>query len=244
VTVSDRPHARRPAARLLSAAVALASAVILAAAPATAASRTADAGASASPAVMAEARRVISEALLRYESARTYRLDFAQENYWALADSTTVVNGTLFYERPGRMSLTYDDGSRVVVAGDSMRVYVAQTAQFFVVEVDSSDVAIDPPRLLRAYAPDPISPLAAGEPLSDGSRVVNLRPQASFGEPSLVEVTIDPASGTVTRIAALSSSGDRTTYSIRASRFGVDIPDNRFVLLRPADATLVKGSPF
>lgn len=243
--MSDRPRARRAApARLSPATAALMAAALMAAAPVTAASKTADPGAGVLSARMAEARDVVSAALLRYDSARTYRLDFVQENYWALADSTSVVNGTLLYERPGKMSLTYGDGSRIVVAGDSMRVYAAQTAQFFVVEVDSSDVAIDPPRLLRAYAPDPISPFAAREPLSDGSRVVNLKPQASFSEPTRVEVTIDPGSGTVTKIAALSSSGDRMTYSIRASRFGVDVSEDEFVLRRPSDATLVKGSPF
>jgi len=223
---------------------ALVAAAFVAAAPVAATSRTGDPGAVASSARRAEARAVIAAALERYESARTYRLDFVQENYWALADSTSIVSGTLLYARPGRMSLEYGDGSRIVVAGDSMRVYAAQTAQFFVVEIDSSDVAIDPPRLLRAYAPDPISPFASGEPLPDGSRVVNLKPQASFSEPASVEVTIDPTSGAVTRIAALSSSGDRTTYAIRASRFGVEVPDDKFVLRRPANATTVKGSPF
>lgn len=245
--MSDRPRVRPASyARLLSAAAALVAAAFVAAAlPAAAASRT-DGGpaAGALSARTAEARELVSAALTLYESARTYRLDFVQENYWALADSTSVTGGTLVYERPGKMSLTYDDGSRIVVAGDSMHVYAAQTAQFFVVEVDSSDVAIDPPRLLRAYAPDPISPFAAGEPLSNGSRVVNLRPQASFSEPARVEVTIDAASGTVTKIAAVSSSGDRTTYAIRASRFGVDVSADEFVLHRPTNAALVKGSPF
>lgn len=193
---------------------------------------------------VAEARGVVERALGRYESARTYRIDFTQESYWALADSTTVASGTLFYERPGRMSLTYGDGSRIVVQGDSMRVYTAQTSQFFVVEIDSTDVAIDPPRLLRAYAPDRSVPFAAGEPLPDGSRVINLKPQQSFGEPTRVEVTIDPVSGEVTRIAAVSSSGDRMTYAIRASSFGVNVPEDEFVLRRPTSATLVKGSPF
>ena len=223
---------------------AIVAAALVAAAPVAATSGTGDPGSGASPARRAEARAVITAALERYESARTYRLDFMQENYWALADSTTVVSGTLLYARPGRMSLEYADGSRIVVAGDSMRVYSAQTAQFFVVEIDSSDVAVDPPRLLRAYAPDPISPFAAGEPLPDGSRVINLKPQESFSEPASVEVTIDPATGAVTRIAALSSSGDRTTYTVRASRFGVEVPDDKFVLRRPANATMVKGSPF
>jgi outer membrane lipoprotein-sorting protein len=216
----------------------------MAAAPVSASSATGAPGAGAPSARVAEARGVVAAAIKRYESARTYRLDFVQENYWALADSTSVARGTLIYERPARMSLSYEDGSRIVVAGDSMRVYTAQTAQFFVVEVDSSDVAIDPPRLLRAYAPDPISPFAAGDPRPDGSRMINLRPQASFNEPARIEVTIDPASGTVTRIAAMSSSGDRMTYSIRASRFGLDVSDSEFVLHRPTNATLVKGSPF
>ncbi len=193
---------------------------------------------------MAEARDVVAKAVERYESSRTYRIDFTQESYWALADSTTVASGTLFYERPGRMSLAYEDGSRIVVQGDSMRVYTAQTAQFFVVEIDSTDVAIDPPRLLRAYAPDPSAPFAAGDPLPNGSRVINLKPQESFSEPTRIEVTIDPASGRVTRIAALSSSGDRMTYALRASSFGVDVPEDEFILRRPASATLVKGSPF
>lgn len=241
--MGDRPRAGRATpTRLLP--VVLAAAALVAVAPVTAGAATDVASSDALSTRTAEASAVVASALRRYESSRTYRIDFVQENYWALADTTSVVAGTLTYERPGRLSLAYADGSRIVVADDSMRVYAAPTAQFFAVEVDSSDVAIDPPRLLRAYAPDPARPFAAGEPLQDGSRVVNLRPQASFGEPERVEVTIDPSTGTVTRIAALSSSGDRTTYSLRASRFGVDVSDDEFILRRPANTTLIKGSPF
>jgi outer membrane lipoprotein-sorting protein len=185
----------------------------------------------------------VHAALSRYESAAAYRLDFVQETYWALADSTVTVRGTLHYRRPGAIAIAYDDGSRIVVAGDSMRVYAAQTNQFFVVEVDSTDVAVDPPRLLRAYEADPERPFADSDPLPGGVRVVNLRPGGPYAEPARIEVAVD-AAGDVVSITAVSASGDRTAYRILASRFGVEAPEGTFTLRCPPGATPVRGSPF
>jgi len=191
----------------------------------------------------AEARAVVRGALARYEAAASYSLDFVQETYWALADSTVTVRGTLYYRKPGTIAIAYDDGSRIVVAGDSMRVYTAQTNQFFVVGVDSSDVAVDPPSLLRAYEPDPKRPFAESDPLPGGVRVVNLRPGGPYAEPARVEVAVD-ASGNVDSIMAVSASGDRTVYRVLASRFGAQAPEGTFTLRCPRGATPVRGSPF
>lgn len=203
-----------------------------------------DAAAAEPSAALAEARGVVRAALARYEAARSYRLDFEQETFWALADSTTVVRGTLVYRRPGSVAVRYEDGSRIVVTGDSMRLYTAQTAQFFVGGIDSSDVALDPPRLLRAYEPDPRFPFAEADRRTDGLRVVNLKPGPLYGEPARVLATIDAGTDALTQLTAVATSGDRTTYRILASRFDVNVSDGDFVLRRPPGATLMKGSPF
>lgn len=191
-----------------------------------------------------EAAALVSAALQRYGSAATYRLDFEQESYWALADSSTTARGTLTYKRPGRVSVRYDDGGRIVVTSDSLHVYAPTAGQFFASPVDSSDVAIDPARLLRAFTPDGAAPFAPVDPLSDGSRVVSLVPRSSHGEPARLEVTIDPGDATLSRIMAVSSSGDRTTYWIKSSSFGVSVADSEFVLRRPPGSQLLPGSPF
>jgi outer membrane lipoprotein-sorting protein len=200
-------------------------------------------GVAAGDDALAQARAVVSGALARYEAAASYSLDFVQETYWALADSTVTVRGSLHYRRPGTIAIAYDDGSRIVVAGDSMRVYTAQTNQFFVVGVDSSDVAADPPSLLRACEPDPKRPFAESDPQPGGVRVVNLKPAGPYAEPSRVEVAID-ASGNVVSITALSASADRTVYRVLTSRFDAQAPEGAFTLRRPRGATLVKDSPF
>jgi hypothetical protein len=127
-----------------------------------------------------QAVRLVQEIVERYERARSCRLEFEQSNYWALADSTGRTNGVLLLERPSRVSVRYGDGGRIVVRGDTVRVYVPSTRQLFIAPMDSSDVVIDPARLLKSYRPDTDRPFLPPTPGVDSSntRRLNLVPRA------------------------------------------------------------------
>ncbi len=197
--------------------------------------------AEASPDV-ARARELIARVIERYDDARSYRIGFTQDSYWALADSTMSVSGVLLLERPGNISIRYADGGRIVVAQDSLWVYSPATSQFFVAAVDSADVALDPARLLRQFEPDRTAPFAA-EPRGSITTLI-LKPSTAFSEPVRVEVSIDTNARSVTRIVAFASTGDRTTYTMHASSYDVTVPAGEFVLRRPEGTELITGSPY
>jgi outer membrane lipoprotein-sorting protein len=236
-TGSDAGPAARRVFRCSIAAVGMATAAFLMIASACVAQ-----SASASPEVE-EARALVASVIDRYESSRSYEIEFTQENFWALADTTHAIEGVLLLERPDRLSVTYDDGGRIVVDGDSLRVFVPATNQFFTSSIDSSDVMLDPARLLRQFTPDTERPF---EPLdgAGGLRALNLRPLKSFVEPAHVQVTIDTARRVVVRLVARTTTGDRTTYRMRATRYDVPTPDSEFELKLPAGAERMTGSPF
>jgi outer membrane lipoprotein-sorting protein len=184
------------------------------------------------------ARDLIDIAIDRYEASQRYEIEFVQDTYWALADSTQTIRGILTVSTPSLISVRYVDGGRIVVNAESLWVYVPETNQFFSGPVDSSDVVIDPARLLRQYAPDPTAPL---DERADGTAVVMLRPLQSAREPSSMTVEIDQRSGLLKAIAARMSTGDRTSYRILDTRFGQRIAANEFTLRRPPGAELIEG---
>lgn len=197
-----------------------------------------------------DARGLVRSVIERYESTDSYRLSFQQETYWALADTTYVSDGVLLLKHPSMLSITYDDGSRIVSNGESLWVYVSQTNQFLATEVDSSDVLMDPPRLLRQYEPDPdgaypsptpARPEGAG-PDTDESVALSLRPGRPGGEPASLEVYVDRTSGLIRQIVAHARSGDHTRYTVRSTELNARTSPSDFVLKRPPGAHRLDGA--
>jgi hypothetical protein len=213
----------------------------------------------AEPMIDTEARKLtIAENLIdrlvqRYESEHSYRISFRQESYWALADSSIYSNGVLLLERPARLSVKYDDGSTIVADGDSLWVYMAGTNQYISTEIEADDTIIDPPRVLRQYAPDPSDPYEGPDDIADAKG--DIRPHASgiteaklhlvardaASEPARVEVTMDPSRDLVTGMTAHTRSGDFTRYEITGTEFGVRTAPRDFRFVRPRGAERVGG---
>ncbi|MBN2565516.1 MAG: outer membrane lipoprotein carrier protein LolA [Candidatus Eisenbacteria bacterium] len=195
------------------------------------------------------ALKLIGDVIERYESEASYKLTFQQETYWSLADTTFVSNGVLLLEQPSLLSIRYDDGSRVVADGESVWVYVAQTNQFLATNVDSSDVVMDPPRLLRQYAPDPSGTFPTPTPARPEGKMtdnwstvaLSLKPRGGVGEPASLDVYVDQPGGLVRQIVARSRSGDLTRYTVLSTELGVTTKPSDFKLSRPSGAQRLTG---
>lgn len=183
-------------------------------------------------------QQLIGATIERYEAAETYQLEFTQESYWALADSTQSTRGVLSVINPSQFSIRYENGGRIVVNAESLWVYIPETQQFFSGPVDSSDVAVDPARLLRQYVPDPEIP---SRELDAGTMTIALRPRTGGREPSRLTVEIGRQSGLVESISARTSTGDVTRYSIHSTRFDLPVAPGDFLLARPSGAEAIEG---
>jgi len=202
-------------------------------------------GADPRPARSVEAaEELIASVVSRYASAPSYEIDFTQESYWALADSTQVTTGTLAVVPPSAVSIRYEDGGRIVANGESLRVYVPATNQFFSVRLDSTDVLFDPIGLLSAYAPDAADPFGAEGAVAEVRRVVTLRPRPPAVEPVRLDVEIDGDARLVRGLTAYSSAGDRTRYTLLETRLDARVPASAFKLLPPPGAEIVRGTPY
>jgi outer membrane lipoprotein-sorting protein len=187
-----------------------------------------------------ESGALLRKVIERYEAAPTCRLDFTQESYWALADTVARTTGVLFVKRPRHVSIRYGDSGRLVTNGESLKVYVPETGQFFVSAIDSSDVVLDPAQLLRRYSVDPGIPELVDE--GGGMVSVNLVPNRPPAEPAALRVVIDVDNRSVSRIEAFTSSGDSTVYIVERTDFGLVVPEEEFTLTKPANAQLIVGS--
>lgn len=194
---------------------------------------------------IARADDLVQRVVERYLSHDSYRIAFTQETYWALADTVLTAKGELLVERPLSVSIAYDDGSRVASNGESLWVYTEQTNQFFATTVDSSDIVIDPPRLLKQYEPDPEGPFPTPSPdsvIRINEIVVSLRPTGGVGEPAHLDVYIDSESLLVFKLFARSSTSDWTRYVVHETTFDVETSPDDFVFARPPGSRLITGS--
>ena len=197
--------------------------------------------ASANEPSVADLERELDEAAATYLDADSYRLTFSQENYWALADSSFVTRAVLSARPPQALSISYDDGGRIVASGGTLRVFIPQTNQFFVSRIDSTGLTIDPASILRSYRLHPSDPIISCD---ETHLRVHLIPDNRFMDPSRVDVTIDRARHLVVRLSAHASSGDRSTYDIEHTELGRTIPDSEFRLVAPPGASVQSGSPY
>ncbi len=197
--------------------------------------------ASADEPTVAEIEREIEQAAAAYLEQSSYRLTFSQENYWALADSSFVTHAVLTARPPHTLSISYDDGGRIVASGGTLRVFIPQTNQFFVSLIDSTGLTVDPAAILKSYRLHPSEPLISSD---DTHLCVHLVPENRYMDPSRVDVTIDRVRHLVVRLAAVASSGDRSTYVIERTELGAVIPDSEFQLAPPPGASIQSGSPY
>jgi outer membrane lipoprotein-sorting protein len=194
-----------------------------------------------------DAEELIASVVSRYAASRAYEIDFTQESYWALADSTQVTTGTVSVSPPGRISIRYEDGGRIVADGESLKIFVPATGQFFVTGLDSTDVLFDPVGLLSAYAPDADRPFGTPETTPTGvgrpeRRLVRLRPRPPAVEPARLDVEIDASAETIRAITAHSTAGDRTRYTLHRTRLDAAVPASAFRLIPPPGAEIVRGT--
>jgi outer membrane lipoprotein-sorting protein len=195
------------------------------------------------------AHKLIEDTVARYDAARSYSMSFRQITYWSLADTTYTTSGVLVFEQPSLLSIRYDDGSRIAADSESLWVYVAQTNQYLATSVDSSDVVLDPPRLLQQFVPDPqgrfpIPTLAKPEqtPANEAPAVaLSLRPRDGSGEPAAVDVYLDEKTGLIEQLVAHSRSGDYTRYVITETTFNVAVTPSEFSLRKPPGAESLSG---
>ncbi len=191
----------------------------------------------------ARAEELMQRVIDRYEASDSYRILFTQDTFWALADTLLSSSGQMLVQHPLHVSISYDDGSRVVSNGESLWVYASQTNQFFATAVDSNDVVIDPPRFLRRFEPDPDRPFPTPQvesALYANQVVLSLRSRGG-GEPRSMDVHIDERELLVTQIEARSSSSDWTRYRISETVFDVPTTPSDFVVTMPPGAERIGG---
>ncbi len=189
------------------------------------------------------AEMIVERVLESYAAAESYTIEFIQRSYWALADTVSISSARLVLVKPSFLSVSYDDGGRIVSNGESLRVYVPATEQFFVSRIGSAGVVLDPAAILSNYKPDPHVPIMERSGEQDVVTIA-LRPRERFAEPARIDVTIDTAAWIVVALTAHSTAGDWSSYVLESTNFEAPVAPGEFVLARPDGAQLLTGSPY
>lgn len=195
----------------------------------------------------AEARRVAAAIQSYYQKAEHVRARFEHTIVLSKAASRKVRRGRLAFERPGRLSVRYDDpsGHRVISDGERVRVYDPDAKTLYITKID------------RSLYPAMIAFLRGDAVLSrdyrlrvldlDRARVKEGRVlEAIPKEPTPVMTRMllfvgdqrGDRYGEVERILVVDAQGNHNRFDFHELKRGKDIPNREFTF-RPPRGTKV-----
>jgi outer membrane lipoprotein carrier protein len=91
------------------------------------------------PAAPSHAIQIADRVQAVYDSSQTFRSAFQQRYYIAAYDKYRDSNGSVVFQKPGKMSWHYDNnGNRVVSDGKLIKVYEKENNQMFEQSIDKS----------------------------------------------------------------------------------------------------------
>lgn len=91
------------------------------------------------PAKELSAKQIAANVQQFYDKTKTFKAGFEQRYWIKLHNKVKKSNGSVVFEKPGKMSWRYkNNGNRVVSNGDIIKVYEAENKQMYEQKVDKS----------------------------------------------------------------------------------------------------------
>lgn len=164
-----------------------------------------------------EARRVAERVQAFYDQTKTFRARFKQEYLVRAHNQKKTSEGTVVFEKPGKMSFTYTEpnGNRVVSDGRTLKVYEKENAQMFEQPVDKSQYPaalaflMGHGELQKAFGLRVLDPAAMH---FEGGYVLEGTPTAPTPSYQKVLLYVDGATYQVRRVLILDAQGNRNRF--------------------------------
>jgi outer membrane lipoprotein carrier protein len=199
----------------------------------------------ASPAP-AQQRDLLDRAVTTWTKVRTARATFQQTIVNPLTGSTLVATGQYQQQRPGKLSVKFDDPAtdRIVADGKHVWLYLPSSAPGQVIRskqdsdgtgtVDLTAQFLSSPRTRYTVTGGGTS-VVGGRP----SHVFTLVPRSASVPFKTATVHIDDADATIRQFEVTESNGVRRTVRLTSLRTNVPVDASAFVFTPPAGTRIV-----
>jgi len=180
-----------------------------------------------------------------YDSTKTFRATFKQTYTIKVQNVQKVSTGKVIFEKPGKMSFTYDapNGNRVVSDGNTIRVYEKENEQMYEVPVGKSQYPaalaflMGKGELTRDFTLRLLDP---AQMKFEGGYVLEGTPKEATPAYQKMLLYVDAATNQVRRVLILDAQGNRNRFDFDAPAVNEPVPKGEFNFVPPAGTKIIK----
>lgn len=177
---------------------------------------------------------------------KTYKAAFKQEHTQKISGAVKKSNGTVFVEKPNKLSFRYapPNNNRIVSDGTTLKVYIAEDTQMFVQPVEKTEY----PGALSFLMGNGLRPSFTftlhDKAKFEGGPVLNGKPRAPTPYYEYVLFYVDKAllekkdPGVIRRVLIVDAQGNRNRFDFESVSQPASIDPGEFVFSPPAGTNI------
>ncbi|EYF06951.1 LolA family protein [Chondromyces apiculatus] len=180
-----------------------------------------------------------------YDSSKTFQATFKQNYTIKVQNVQKVSTGKVVFEKPGKMSWTYDapNGNRVVSDGTTIKVYEKENEQMYETSVKGSQYPaalaflMGTGKLTKDFS---LKLLNAQQMKFEGGYVLEGTPKEATPAYQKVLLYVDSATNQVRRVLILDAQGNRNRFDFSAPVVNQPVTKGEFEFTPPPGTRIVK----
>ena len=180
-----------------------------------------------------------------YDATRTFKANFTQTYTIKVQDVRKVSTGKVTFEKPGKMSWTYDapNGNRVVSDGLTIKVYEKENEQMFETPVKNSQYPaalaflMGTGNLTKDFS---FRTLDATQMKFEGGWVLEGTPKEATPAYQKIILYVDQATNQVRRVLILDAQGNKNRFEFNSAVANQAAEKKEFEFTPPAGTKTVK----
>jgi outer membrane lipoprotein carrier protein len=181
-----------------------------------------------------------------YETTKTFQARFQQTYTVKVQNVKKVSNGTVSFEKPGKLSFRYDkpNGNRVVSDGKVTKVYESDNQQMYVTKVQKSQYPAALAFLMGTGKLEKDFTLKLLDPAQmkmEGGWVLECKPKDATPAYEKLLLYVDGQTSQVRRALILDAQGNRNRFDFSSPVENKPIPKGEFELTPPEGTNIIQG---
>ncbi len=180
-----------------------------------------------------------------YDSTKTFKATFTQTYVIKVQNVRKVSTGTVTFEKPGKMSWSYDapNGNRVVSDGTVIKVYEKDSEQMFETPVKKSQYPaalaflMGQGQLLKDFSLRLLDP---AQMKFEGGYVLEGTPKEATPAYQKMLLYVDAQTSQVRRVLILDAQGNRNRFDFAAPVVNQPVPKGEFEFTPPPGTKIIK----
>jgi outer membrane lipoprotein carrier protein len=180
-----------------------------------------------------------------YDSTKTFQAKFTQTYTIKVQNVKKVSTGKVIFEKPGKMSWTYDapNGNRVVSDGTIIKVYEKENEQMYETTVKSSQYPaalaflMGKGQLTKDFSLRLLDP---AQMKFEGGYVLEGTPKEATPTYQKMLLYVDAQTNQVRRVLILDAQGNRNRFDFAAPTVNQPVPKGEFEFTPPPGTRIIK----